>query len=460
MKTFNLQSLFSQTRIIVFTCADHSMMQDNAMIKSSPKRRKGAEGEPLVVDTGADNRSSIFKSKNHRTLASTSDRSIDGAESNRFGQLSMNDNHSKRGETSTSLFLSLSTSPINHPEVDATPISKNTKKKIAGVEMKIEGDTRKPSPISKLALGRPAETPTPPIQGMGESEMMTDEQMLNTHLRGQSFTPLPHLSESSGISPSNMAFSALAPQLSWSIAGDTPSLEDLATCSWEETEKDEKKRPGSTTSQSSNPMRGLVISPHSFMLWKEVHESNHPKKVEEGKDGESMHFSILSPPSESGRAADGIGGTTTPLPLYFDQPGSEERENVKQKGERENFKQKDNSSEENGKQPKEQSKEGDSEHIHQMFVSNGGRGAHFNPTQTNAHFWSKPEFDGALGPPRECFPPTPVFAGSQPPTPLFAGSHMGFARSPMHGERRDHHFMFGHPGGPGPHDDRVRNLRG
>jgi hypothetical protein len=99
--------------------------------------------------------------------------------------------------------------------------------------------------------------------------------MLNSHLRGESFTPLPHLSESYGISPSNAGFSAIAPQLSGSIAGDTPSLEDLAGCSWEENKKDEKKRPGSTTSQNSNVSRGMVISPHSFSLWKDDHESIH-----------------------------------------------------------------------------------------------------------------------------------------------------------------------------------------
>ena len=69
-------------------------------------------------------------------------------------------------------------------------------------------------------------------------------------------------------------------------------------------------------------------------------------------------------------------------------------------------------------------------------------------------------------PPREGLPPTPVFAGSKPPTPLFAGSHVGFGRSPLHGDRRDHHpdffksaGIFGHPP-HGSHNDRVRNLRG
>ena len=61
-------------------------------------------------------------------MPSPTDSAIDGPESSRFEQLSMNDTHKKREENNgNSLFLSLSTSPINHPEVDATPISKNTK---------------------------------------------------------------------------------------------------------------------------------------------------------------------------------------------------------------------------------------------------------------------------------------------------------------------------------------------
>jgi hypothetical protein len=428
------------------------------MMKSSPKRRKGADSEPLLVDTGSDYKSSIFKRKSDRRVNATSDRSIDGPESSRFEQLTMNDS-SKRGEEAangTSLFLSLSTSPINHPEVDATPISKNTAKSrtAGGITVKTDRmdedshSTRKPSPIRKPVIDRPADTPTPPIPGgMGDSEMMTDEHMLNRHLRGQSFTPLPHLSESSGVSPSNAGFSAIAPQLSWSIAGDTPSLEDLAACSWEDGEKEDKKRPGSTTSQLSTSTRGMVISPHNFMMWKEEHESNHPsKKSDDGKDGEnSVRLSVMSPHSEMNMVVDAMSGTTTPLPLFFEQHlCSEERENMhdKERGSAENH--------------RRNKRDADSDHIHQMFVSNGGRGGHHtkHPPQ---YFWSKP--DGNL-------PPTPVFGGSKPPTPLFASSNVGFARSPLHGERHHPDFyksggMFGHsPHGSQHHNDRVRNLRG
>ena len=435
---------------------ESAMNDDPPMIKSSPKRRKGADSAPLLVDTGSDfNKSSIFKRKGgHRRVTSTSDQSIDGHESSRFEQLSMNDTTSKRGETTGSnLFLSLSTSPINHPEVDATPISKNTKKgkskNSATITIKTEPMEEESKPARKPTLDRPTDTPTPPIPGgMGDSEIMTDEHMLNRHLRGQSFTPLPHLSET-GVSPSNTGFSAIAPQLSWSIAGDTPSLEDLAACSWEEGEKDDKKRPSSTTSQLSSGTRGMVISPHNFMLWKEEHESHHSKKTDDGKDGDnSVRLSVLSPHS---MVVDTMSGTTTPLPLFFDQQaGSEERENMKQK---------DKTSEKKGSHSKHHSKEGDPDHIHQMFVTNGGRGPNIKQPANPQYFWAKPETTPGL-------PPTPVYAGSKPPTPLFAASNVGFARRPLHGDRRDHHPDFFKPAGMfgqpphGSHNDRVRNLRG
>jgi hypothetical protein len=368
-------------------------------------------------------------------------------------------NDTKGDKTNSSIFLSLSTSPINHSEVDATPLSKNTSKKAASkITIKTDLDDEdtkmgKSSPIQKPIHDRPTETPTPPIPGgMADSEMMTDEHMLNRHLRGQSFTPLAQLSEASGISPTNMGFAAIGPQLSWSIAGDTPSLEDLATCSWEDTDKDEKKRPGSTTSQMSNSTRGIVISPHSFTLWREEHEVGHHKRGEEGKDNDSMRFSMLSPNSEiAAMTVDGESGTTTPLPLCFDQPSSEERENVRRAEE--------HSSGKKSQPLKHHSKEGDPDHIHQMFVTNGGRGlTHKHHGNTHWHSGAPPS--------RDSLPPTPVYAGSKPPTPLFAGSSLGFARSPLHGDRRDHRPDFFKPGGMfgqlphGSHNDRVRNLRG
>lgn len=412
------------------------------MMKASPKRRKGDDSAPLAVDTGVDT-----PSKSHRRKHSPTDSAI-GHESTRFEQLSMSDK-GREENNGNSLFMSLSTSPINHPEVDATPLSKNTKKAATKITIKTdvmdddedsEGkEDSKPSPFRKPLHGRPSDTPTPPgPDGMADSEMMTDEHLLNRHLRGQTFTPLPHLSEQSGVSPSNAGFNTINQTLSWSIAGDTPSLEDLATCSWEEHDKGESKRPDSTTSHLSTSTREMVISPHNFSLWKEEHETTKKGEDTCGKDNDTVRLSMLSPHSEIGMAVEGESGTTTPLPLFFgEKPSSEERENF-------NY----------GKRPSSMKhhhmKDGDPELIHNMFMSNGGRGT-MKQHYPNPHYGWKP--DGHHG-----APPTPVY-GSKPPTPLYAGSNVGFARSPLHGDGRDHRMMFGHPP-PHGHNDRVRNLRG
>lgn len=407
------------------------------MMKASPKRRKGSDSTSLGVDAEMESNS------NRRKTGSPADSALDG-ESSRFQQLSMNDNDKNREENGgNSLFMSLSTSPINHPEVDATPVKKNTSKKAIpkitiktdvmdedneDQEIKKEG---KPSPFRKPLHAGSTDASTP-ATARGDSEPSTDERVLNKHLRGQTFTPLPHLAEQS---PSNAVFSSINPTLSWSIAGDTPSLEDLAGCSWDDNDKTESKRPGSTTSQLSTSSRDMVISPHNFSIWKEDHEMNHKKK-DDGKDNDTVRLSMLSPNSEIGMAVEGVSGTTTPLPLFFhDHLGSEERENL-------------NRSEH--KASKRMAKEGENDHIHNMFVSNNGRGSAMKPHHPNPHYGWKHDVHGG--------PPTPVY-GSKPPTPLYAGAGMGFARSPLHGDGRDHRMMFGHPP-PHSHNDRVRNLRG
>lgn len=103
------------------------------------------------------------------------------------------------------------------------------------------------------------------------------------------------------------------------------------------------------------------------------------------------------------------------------------------------------------KSSRRKSKEGEHDHIHSMFLSNSGRGSTMKSHHPNPHYGWKHDGHGA--------PPTPVY-GSKPPTPLFAGSNMNFARSPLHGDGRDHRMMFGHPPPPHGHNDRVRNLRG
>jgi hypothetical protein len=331
----------------------------------------------------------------------------------------MNDPESKKdGPGNQNLFLTLSTSPINHP--DETPISKNTKKKGSKITVKTDMDDD--------FISHKTSTPTPPTLGVQTD--MTDEHTLNKHLRGQTFTPLPHGTES-GISPSNAAFSGLGPSLSWSIAGDTPSLEDLAACSWEETDRDDRKRPDSTTSHLSSATRNMVISPHNFSLWKEEHESKKKDDEDMKDEGESIRLSMLSPNSE---IVDGNCGTTTPLPIFFRENGSDERENL-------HSEKKPHGKDHSGKEIAP-------DHIHQksnMFMQSGMRrpGPQFFPH----------------GHPRDGLPPTPVFAGNKPPTPHYPGHNMGFARSPLHGDRRDFSHMYGHPP-PGHHNERIRNLRG
>jgi hypothetical protein len=397
------------------------------MLKASPKRQKGNDSAPLAVNTARHhNVKSIFKRKGGTRVGNPSDHSIDGAESSRFGQLTMNDSESDNNKddgANQSIFLALSTSPINQSGVDETPMKKNTNRKDRAAKMTIKTD------MDEQALGKPS--PSPLIPG-STSEFMTDEHTLNQHLRGQSFTPLPHGGDM-GISPSNLAFK-LAPSMSWSIAGDTPSLEDIAACSWEESVRsNEKKRPGSTTSQMS-ATRGLVISPHNFALFKDDNEAKQGEDDEHKDDGESIHLSVLSPHSDiAGMGIDGTGGATTPLPLFFREADSENQH--------------------------EQKKASDIKSGTKESESMAGSSAYpRGPQYTGGHrFFPNYGHHRNDGP-----PPTPIFGGSKPPTPHGHGGYlhhsMSFSRSPMHGERRDF-GMFGHHGGHGP-NDRIRNLRG
>lgn len=411
------------------------------MSKASPKRRKGSDSAPVPMERN-NNAKSIFKRKGNARMANASDQSIDGAESSRFRQLSMKDSEQEEtGESSNrNIFLSLSTSPINHHDVDETPISKNTNRK-RNMTPKITVKTDMHEVNEKQRHGSISDTPTPP--NMMQNEMMTDEHTLNRHLRGQSFTPLPHSGET-GISPSAAAFAAMAPSLSWSIAGDTPSLEDLAGCSWEEnSEKGERRRPDSTTSYLSSATSNMVISPQHFSLWKEDHESKKKNDEDENDkdDGESIRLSMLSPNSEIALSVDRAGGTTTPLPIFFRDSGSDEREN-----------QHSDRPDKRSMHGKEQGTKGAQ---HEQLYHSSSVFMDRRQKQPTPQFFSH-------GPPRDGLPPTPVFAGSKPPAPHYPGSNMGmgFARSPLHSERRDFVHMFGNHPPPGPHNDRIRNLRG
>lgn len=387
------------------------MLIEAPLLTNSPKRRKGDEREPLLVDTGM-------------RPESVSSHSVDADQSSRFEQLSIDASKMPPSTSSASsagqdrtLFLSLSTSPINN-DIDATPVSKNTNKQKGMKADQQKGSIFKPKIDTSAAAvaDRPSDTPTPPVHGELGSAMTDEHSMLNNHLRNQSFTPLHHLTAtgSSGNSPTNTGFaSAIQPQLSWSIAGDTPSLGDLAD--WEEEHKganknakdDQKARPSSTTSTDT---RNMMISPHDFQFWKDDHE----------------HDIIEA-------SGQGVSGTTTPLPVFFGQSIGDGSENHLKM---------DHSK-----------KVGESEHIHHMFMSNGrpvvahGAGLKPNNKPIPLPVWSKHHDPSGM-------PPTPVFHGSEYREDCFG------PRSPMAGDRRDmDYYHFSHLG-PHGHNDRVRNLRG
>ena len=286
----------------------------------------------------------------------------------------MSGNSAASSNSGRNIFLALSTSPINaNDDVDATPLKTNI--------------TAKKSKNSSAAGISPSETPTPPVHGeLGDNETSDDHSMLNRHLRGQSFTPLPHLAgEGPSTSPSNAAFaSGIAPQLSWSIAGDTPSLGDLAE--WDEDNKlkgDAKNRPDSTTSTGS---RNMPMSPHNFQMWKEEHD-------------------------------DKVSGTTTPIPMFFEQNGNEMSEN-----------------------------HGSSHHHHHHHQSRKMNSYGDHASFSGGNSWGRHDASG-MG-------PAPMFTGSD-----YRDDGFGM-RSPHHGDRRemDYYASYGHMGHGA--NDRIRNLRG
>lgn len=339
-----------------------SIMTDANGNKKSPKRQKKSG---LMVDTAP----SLLQP-------------LEQDQSSRFEQLSLGakpptSTDSSSGTGNSNLFLSLSTSPINATDVDATPNMKNTKE---------ERTEKKTSIYTAEEKDRPSETPTPPVHGeLGDSEILNDEHsMLHRHLRGQTFTPLPHMSERNvpeAASPSNTT-AALQHQLSWSITGDTPSLGDLDE--WDESidkplkADSMKSRPGSATSADSRTMA-------DFHLWKEEHD----QMIERG-----------------------VSGTTTPLPVFFEQSGDNGSEN--------RF----------GDTNKASRRHDDSQ------SSQEGR-------KSDQSFWKS-----------EGLPPTPMFINSEFRDDVFPG------HSPMQGDRREHVDSFNVPPYPPHGGDRIRNLRG
>ena len=126
----------------------------------------------------------------------------------------------------------------------------------------------------------------------------------------------------------------------------------------------------------------MAISPHDFQLWKEEHDQLAERNV---------------------------SGTTTPLPVFFEQSGHDGAEN------------RFGDNNKSGRRPDETHSSQD--------------------RKSDQSFWKS-----------DNLPPTPVFASSEFRDDLFQG------HSPMQGDRRDH-MDFNVPPYH-PHGERIRNLRG
>ena len=200
-------------------------------------------------------------------------------------------------------------------------------------------------------------SPTPPLMGTeGASNEMGDEHM-NKHSRNQCFTPLPLRNKNSTSPTFNQSFDTIAPQLSWSIAGDTdaPNLGDIAD--WGESDSREPSPNGS--------VRGAT--PMSF--WDDPAPFGKKKTSGTKDDFTSISFALSSP-------------STTPvyrdLPVFFGGNNyKEDQENDRNyHGQSQNYRDRKGSHKSYRNDPYSASsndKYGESEHIHQMFITNGGR---------------------------------------------------------------------------------------
>lgn len=338
------------------------------------------------------------------------------------------------------LFLSLSTSPINS-DVEATPVSKNTKKPMSIMGKASLQELKQAPSMDSI---RNSDTPTPPVpSGAADSDMITDEHLLNRHLRGQTFTPLPHISQFTesrdgnasppGIGPNPSFGSAIGAQLSWDITGDAPSLGEIGD--WEETLG--HHRPGSVASQASAV---------AFAQWKEGEMVPSSHYSLSGGDGKSNYESVLRPSVLSPNSDEemeetpgaSLAGGTTPIPFYENH----ERENGQIKTSL-SFS-KDGTAMPSAATSMGQTKFGEAEHIHQLFVTNGGRGSDTKSNQQRTPTtWSS----GAANANYMRYPPAPLYTSSE--------------KSPMNGERgffpNGNSLLSVHQAGT---NDRIRNLRG
>lgn len=339
----------------------------------------------------------------------------------------------KDREHKENLFLSLSTSPINSDvEVEATPVSKNTAKPVAkkNTAAQVKGAAQELSTAPSMESIRNSDTPTPPFpSGAADSDMVTDEHLLNRHLRGQTFTPLPHIGQYTdnregsqsppGISANPSFGSTIGAGLSWDITGDAPSLGEIAE--WDDHHA--HLRPGSAAS---------LITGGAFAQWKEgdlVPSSHYSLNIADAKSYDpALRLTVLSPHSDEEMEENtgaSVPGGTTPIPFY-DSLNSSALTASKD----------GNSLKPIAPTSAGQSKYGDAEHIHQLFLTNG-RGSDSKKTSMT---WS-----GSSNYMR--FPPAPLYTSSD--------------KSPMNGDRNffsNANSLLGLQQSGA--NDRIRNLRG
>lgn len=373
-----------------------AMISEKPLHKASPKRMKNNEGEPLLVDT-------VMRPP-----------SVASHDSVHFEQLSLGvkeegpltGKSEGTEESSRALFLTLSTSPINgNADVDATPISKNTmrQQQIAD-KSKTASIFKKKGALASLEVSTSDDHRSPRSSGHVDTDMSDDRNTLDRHLRIQTFTPTA--GGDNGSAHADGHFGSLAPQLSWSIAGDTPSLSDLAE--WDEGSKksssaDHKLRPSSTV--DSHESRNSNISPHDFQLFK---ESDH--ELMEGA----------------------MDGATTPLPAFFESRGS---------------------GDDHHESSAMKSKHHGDDASRPTFITSSNRNYHHGRQQMPHHqpHWKHDHMGHNV-------PPTPMYHASE-----YRDDAYPMVRSPYSSDRRDQiegaYPFYGPP--PGMHSsDRVRNLRG
>jgi len=168
-----------------------------------------------------------------------------------------------------------------------------------------------------------ADTPTTGLLLRSMENTMTDESSLNRHLRGQSFTPLPHVAGGidDGLGFASSGHFGLTPQLSWTING-SPLGGDVAEPS---------PRFGFELLNSTRSRKNPLSSPRSF--WKDdimdENDSDSGKKDKEKKNvsvekaGHDMNrfLSMLSPTNIDVSMDDTPveGRAQSPIPPYYDK---------------------------------------------------------------------------------------------------------------------------------------------